>query len=236
MQFLRSFTTGGKLVILPFKELSAGVKCDIEPSEFFISLVPTQLQRLLENPALATWLSRFQTVLLGGAPAWPELLEQARRYGIRLAPTYGMTETASQIVTLKPDDFLGGTVSCGQVLPHAKVTIRSPTGQLLGVNQIGNITIKADSLALGYYPELFTNRDNFQLDDLGFFDNQGYLNVVGRSSNKIITGGENVFPSEVEAAIRATQLVNDVCVIAIPDQHWGTSRNSYLCFQQFRCF
>ncbi len=221
MQFLRSFTTGGQLVILPFKELSAGVKCDIEPSEFFISLVPTQLQRLLENPALATWLSRFQTVLLGGAPAWPELLEQARRYGIRLAPTYGMTETASQIVTLKPDDFLGGTVSCGQVLPHAKVTIRSPTGQLLGVNQIGNITIKADSLALGYYPELFTNRDNFQLDDLGFFDNQGYLNVVGRSSNKIITGGENVFPSEVEAAIRATQLVNDVCVIAIPDQHWG---------------
>jgi O-succinylbenzoic acid--CoA ligase len=117
---LRSFTTGGQLVVLPFKELLAGVKCDIDPGKFFISLVPTQLQRLLENPTLATWLSRFQTVLLGGAPAWPELLEQARNYGIRLAPTYGMTETASGIVTLKPDDFLRGTMSCGQVLPHAK--------------------------------------------------------------------------------------------------------------------
>jgi O-succinylbenzoic acid--CoA ligase len=221
MQFLRSFSTGGQVVILPFKELSAGVRCDIEPSEFFISLVPTQLQRLLQNPALANWLSRFQTVLLGGAPAWAELLEQARRQGIRLALTYGMTETASQIVTLKPDDFLGGTVSCGQVLPHAKVTIRSPTGQFLGANQTGIITISADSLALGYYPKLFNNRDTFQVDDTGFFDEKGYLNVLGRSSNKIITGGENVFPSEVESAIRATQMVADVRVIGLPDSDWG---------------
>jgi O-succinylbenzoic acid--CoA ligase len=56
---------------------------------------------------------------------------------------------------------------------------------------------------------------------LGFFDAQGYLNIVGRSSNKIITGGENVYPDEVEAAIRSTQLVNDVCVIGISDRNWG---------------
>lgn len=219
MQFLRSFTTGGCLVILPFKELEAGETCGIDPAKFFISLVPTQLQRLLQPPL--SWLSRFPTVLLGGAPAWLELLEQARQRGIRLAPTYGMTETASQIATLKPGDFLNGYNSCGQVLPHAKVTIRSSTGQLLGANKTGIITIQAESLAVGYYPELFTNRNKFQLDDLGFFDERGYLNIVGRSSNKIITGGENVYPDEVEAAIRATQLVNDVCVIGIPDPHWG---------------
>ena len=221
MQFLRSFTTGGSLAIMPSKELSAGQKCNIDPAKFFISLVPTQLQRLLENPALSGWLSQFQTVLLGGAPAWSTLLEQARRQSIRLAPTYGMTETASQIATLKPKDFLSGTNNCGQVLPHAQVTIRSFTGQLLGANQTGIITIKASSLALGYYPELFTNRDNFQLDDLGFVDFKGYLNIVGRSSSKIITGGENVFAFEVESAIRATQLVNDVCVIGVPHQQWG---------------
>jgi len=98
-------------------------------------------------------------VLLGGAPAWSTLLEQARRHGIRLAPTYGMTETASQIATLKPEDF--GTNNCGQVLPHAKVTIRTSTGHLLGANQTGIITIAADSLALGYYP-LFTDRNTFK--------------------------------------------------------------------------
>ena len=221
MQFLRSFTTGGDLVILPLKELEAGQRCDIDPAKFFISLVPTQLQRLLQNPGLTKWLSQFQAVLLGGAPAWPTLMEQARHHGIRLAPTYGTTETASQIVTLKPEDFLNGTSNCGQVLPHAQVTIRSSTGQLLGANQTGIITIEASSLALGYYPELFANPGKLQLDDLGFFDSQGYLNIVGRNSNKIITGGENVSPYEIESVIRATQLVNDVCVIGVPHQQWG---------------
>jgi len=221
MQFLRSLTTGGQLVVLPFKALEAGEKSDINPSKFFISLVPTQLQRLLQQPSLASWLSQFQTVLLGGAPAWQELLEQARYYGIRLAPTYGMTETASQIATLKPKDFLNGYNSCGQVLPHANVTIHSPTNQVLGVNQTGIITIQAKSLALGYYPELFANNQHFQLDDIGFLNNQGYLNVVGRSSKKIITGGENVYPNEVEAAIMATYLVDDVCVIGLPNHLWG---------------
>jgi o-succinylbenzoate---CoA ligase len=219
MQFLRSFTTNSKLVIQPFKELEPIEKSNIDLSEFFISLVPTQLQRLLQTPISAAWLSKFKTVLLGGAPAWNELLQQARYNAIPLALTYGMTETASQIATLKPEDFIKGYNNCGQVLPHAKVTIHSSGGELLGTNQIGIINIQAQSLALGYYPEF--KQDNFQLDDLGFFDNQGYLNIVGRSSNKIITGGENVYPDEVEAAIRATQLVNDVCVIGISDRNWG---------------
>ena len=237
MQFLRSFTTGGRLMIQSFKQVEAGEHFNINPGEFFISLVPTQLQRCLQNPQLTHWLSRFQTVLLGGAPAWESLLEQARCNNIPLAPTYGMTETASQVVTLKPKDFLAGNNSCGQVLPHAKVTIRTSTGEVLGTNQTGMITIQSDSLALGYYPSIRSGREGnssledgldinsqsptLKSDDLGFFDEQGYLNVVGRSSRKIITGGENVFPAEVEAAIQATQLVSDVCVTGIPDRHWG---------------
>jgi O-succinylbenzoic acid--CoA ligase len=220
MQFLRSFTTGGQLVILPFKALESGEGLSLNPSSFFISLVPTQLARLLASDT-AAWLSRFQTVLLGGAPAWAELLEQARYYNIPLALTYGMTETASQIVTLKPEAFCCGNNSCGQVLPHAQVTICSSGGEILGANQIGNITIKANSLALGYYPKFFSDRQYFQPDDLGFLDNRGYLNIVGRNSNKIITGGENVFPTEVEAAIQATQLVSDICVTGLPDRQWG---------------
>lgn len=221
MQFMRSFTTGGKLAILPFKELDSSQIYNIEPSEFFISLVPTQLQRLLEKPDLITWLSQFETVLLGGAPAWNELLEKARFYRIRLAPTYGMTETASQIATVKPDDFLNGKISSGQTLPHAKITICNQQGEVLNSNQKGNIIIKSQSLALGYYPEVWKSQDYLQVDDLGFLDNDGHLNIVGRSSNKIITGGENVYPIEIESAIRATKMVKDVCVIGIPDEQWG---------------
>jgi len=222
MQFMRSFTSGGRLVLQSFKALEAAAGSDVDPVDFFLSLVPTQLQRLLETNA-TTWLYRCQTVLLGGAPAWPQLLAAARAHGIRLAPTYGMTETASQIVTLKPETFLAGNSSCGQVLPHAQVTICSPTGEILGANQTGAITIRSKSLALGYYaifgPTLWGGQ--WLGDDLGFLDTQGYLTVVGRQSNKIITGGENVFPAEVEAILRATNLVKDVCVIGVPDQDWG---------------
>ena len=221
MQFMRSFTTSGKLAIMPFKALESGDQRDINPADFFISLVPTQLQRLLQNPDMTSWLSRFYTVLLGGAPAWDSLLEEARKHRIQLSPTYGMTETASQIATLKAKDFLAGNNSYGQILPHAQVTISSPNQEILGYNQIGNITIKGDSLTLGYYPQIFANRDNFQTDDIGYLDKNGYLNIVGRSSDKIITGGENVFPADVEAAIRATDLVLDVCVIGLPDKLWG---------------
>ncbi|MBE9225898.1 2-succinylbenzoate--CoA ligase [Phormidium sp. LEGE 05292] len=221
MQFMRSFTSGGKLVISALKQLENCEKYDIEPSDFVVSLVPTQLQRLLEKPYLTTWLSRFQTVLLGGAPAWLELLETSRNYGIRLAPTYGMTETASQIATLKPEAFLAGNNTSGQILPHAKVIIKGKNEEILGINQTGIINIQADSLALGYYPEFFPNQEEFQLDDLGYIDENGNLKIVGRNSNKIITGGENVFPNEVEAAIIATQMVEDVCVIGLPDSQWG---------------
>ena len=123
-----------------------------------------------------------------------------------------MTETASQIATLKPDEFLKGKFNSGKILPHAKIIID---------NQPGNINIQSQSLALGYYPQIWENRNNFVVDDIGFLDNQDYLHIIGRNSDKIITGGENVYPTEIESAIRKTQMVIDVCVIGIADKHWG---------------
>ncbi|MDH6097999.1 2-succinylbenzoate--CoA ligase [Anabaenopsis sp. FSS-46] len=221
MQVMRSLTTGGKLAIAPLKTLTSTPEYQINPENYFISLVPTQLQRLLESYQLTQWLSQFSTVLLGGAPAWEELLTKARFNCIRLAPTYGMTETASQIATLKPDDFLNGIINCGQILPHAQVKIRNQQGKILTGNQTGNITIQSQSLALGYYPQTWDNLNYFSVDDLGYLDAQGYLNIVGRNSDKIITGGENIYPGEIEAAIRTTQMVKDVCVIGLPDKYWG---------------
>ncbi|MEY2911784.1 MAG: hypothetical protein RLZZ184_1093 [Cyanobacteriota bacterium] len=212
MQFMRSLTTGGKLVITTSKRLETCEIPNINPAEFFISLVPTQLQKFLQNPGLTQWLSKFATVFLGGAPPWEELLEKARFHQIRLAPTYGMTETASQIATLKPDEFLKGKFNSGKILPHAKIIID---------NQPGNINIQSKSLALGYYPQMWENRNNFVVDDMGFLDNQDYLHIMGRNSDKIITGGENIYPLEIETAIRKTQMVTDVCVIGITDKYWG---------------
>lgn len=218
MQFMRSFTTGGKLLVLPYKSLKMGIKSAIAPQDWFISLVPTQLQFLLQEEA--SWLAKFDTVLLGGAPAWDSLLNEARANQIRLAPTYGMTETASQVITLKPEDFLQKCDGIGQVLPHARVGILGTGGERCQSNQTGIITIQSDSLFLGYYPQ-FNQEKTFNTDDLGYFDEAGYFYVVGRNSRKIITGGENVFPVEVEAAILGTKRVKDVCAIGLRDRVWG---------------
>jgi O-succinylbenzoic acid--CoA ligase len=222
MQFMRSFLSAGKFAVLPFKAIDTAMDW-LEPADFFLSLVPTQLQRLLQrsdSSRLIEWLREFRAVLLGGAPAWPELLETARHQNVRLAPTYGMTETASQVATLKPDDFLQGQTGCGQVLPHAQITILDAMGRSLPPLQLGTIAIRAASLMLSYYPDGCVD-SILQTDDVGFFDNAGYLHIVGRKSRKIITGGENVFPAEVEAAIRSTRLVSDVCVLGLPDADWG---------------
>lgn len=219
MQFIRCFMTGGKLMIQPDLDWQKWREMDV--SKFFISLVPTQLQRFLNQPDWCEFLARFQAVLLGGAPAWDELLKEAEAKKIPLALTYGMTETASQIATLKPDDFRQGNRSVGKVLPHGKVEILDPEGEVLGMNQMGQIAISAQSLALGYYPEFFDPNQPFLTDDLGYLDTQGYLYIVGRKSQKIITGGENVYPAEVEAAIRKSGLVEDVVVLGLPDGEWG---------------
>lgn len=226
MQFIRTFITGGNLIIQSFKDIENHQTLNFNRDQFFISLVPTQLSRLLNYPEKSNWLAQFSTVLLGGAPAWHDLLQTAKTQKIRLAPTYGMTETASQIVTLKPDDFLAGNLSSGKVLPHAKITICNEAGEKLDTNQLGTITIQSKSLMRGYYSpnDALTSQppiQNFVSDDIGSLDENGYLSIAGRNSQKIITGGENVFPEEIETLLLSTKLVKDVCVLGISDPEWG---------------
>jgi o-succinylbenzoate---CoA ligase len=220
MQFIRSFITKGNLIITDYKLLKLSQKDDINVQDYFISLVPTQLEKIITNPDLSHWLSQFKTVLLGGAKPRHELLEKARSHHIPLAPTYGMTETASQIVTLKTQDFFNSYSSSGQILPHGQIYIINEQGEKLPKNHTGIIAIKSKSLCLGYYPHLFDHQ-TFITDDIGYLDDHNYLYILGRNSQKIITGGENVFPIEIENVIINTNLIKDVCVIGVDDDYWG---------------
>lgn len=252
MQYVRSHLTQGHFVTWDWKQLEQGHFPDVDLQSFFLSLVPTQLQRLIHQPKL----KQFYAILLGGAPAWNPLLTIAREQQLPIALTYGMTETASQVTTLLPHEFLAGQTNAGKPLPHIRLQIlptESPPGSS---HPIGPIQIQAQSQMLGYYPNLaeivptnirsdsssdpsfaqdsdqdfdqdfdqgFDQGSNsgFQPDDLGYLDAAGYLHLVGRNSEKIITGGENVYPGEVEALIRSMGGVQDVCVLGWPDAVWG---------------
>ena len=152
MQALRTLVTHGQLILQPYATLKQGQTLPLpENNPGFLSLVPTQLQTLLnQGDRHRPWLRQFQAILLGGAPPWPALLSQARSLALPLAPTYGMTETASQVATLHPQDFLAGQTGSGRPLPHATLHILNNQGQPQPFNQPGRIAITTQSLFKGY--------------------------------------------------------------------------------------
>lgn len=233
MQFMRSLLTHGQLVFLPKDSFEDGpcrppqVAAFLDPTSrlpqsYFLSLVPTQLQRLLQQDhSRLTWLAHFRTILVGGAPPWPGLLHAARHHRLRLALTYGMTETASQVATLKPEDFLQGQTHNGQALPHVQITIEDQQYHPLPPDQMGQVIIQGRSLYQGYYPQRCTDLDRLMTHDLGYFNAQGDLHIVGRSSRTIISGGENIFPEEIEAALLGTGMLKDAAVLGQFHAEWG---------------
>jgi O-succinylbenzoic acid--CoA ligase len=211
MAWIRCALTGGKFLPSSWSKIEAGLRPAMgDGGEWFLSLVPTQLQRLLAQPESVGWLRRFRAVFLGGGPAWPESLERAAEARVPLAPSYGLTETAAMVATLRPKEFLGGSRSSGTVMPHARIDV---TGE-------GTLRIAGESVFRGYFPEWRAGRD-FTTDDLGFIDGNGHVQVTGRRDGIIITGGKKVQPAEVEAALRATGEFDDVAVLGVPDPEWG---------------
>ncbi|PSN19922.1 2-succinylbenzoate-CoA ligase [filamentous cyanobacterium CCP5] len=220
MQVVRVLATDGFLAVQSFGDLVAGSPLAL-PDPAFLSLVPTQLRQLMPSLQKTIWLSQFEAVLLGGGPAWPELLQQARDRRLPLAPTYGMTETAALVAALSPEAFLAGTTG---TLPmaHAAISICDAQGTPQAADSIGRIHLQALSLFRGYWPpQPGTGHGPFVTDDLGYLNGNGYLQVVGRASTKIISGGENIFPAEVETAILETDCGDEACVIGLPDPVWG---------------
>jgi len=212
MAWLRCALTGGEYRPLDWKAIERGELPDLpaQPSGWTISLVPTQLERLLRRPAAVAWLKNYRIIFVGGGPAWPDLLDRAAALQLPVSLGYGMTETAAMITALRPEEFLAGARNSGAALPHATVKIGVGEGIVLG----------GDSLFLGYYPERREPGD-FATQDRGLLDERSHLFVLGRRDAVIITGGEKVEPAEVEAVLRGCGEFPDVVVLGLPDAEWG---------------
>jgi O-succinylbenzoic acid--CoA ligase len=175
------------------------------------SFVPTMLRRLkdagLERaPAL-------RAALLGGGPIPPDLLDWARSLGLPVVPTYGMTETASQVATASPDEALRGEQGA-----------RPLEGVQIAIAADGEVLVRGAMVAPGE-----GDADGWlHTGDLGRIDDAGRLHIDGRIGDTIVSGGENVAPAEVEAALLEHPAVTDAGVVGAPDPEWGEAVIAYV--------
>jgi O-succinylbenzoic acid--CoA ligase len=221
MQVVRAFASGGSVALAEWAAIESGAFPEPGEAGAVLSLVPTQLARLLDVAGGPAWLRRFRAVFVGGAAVWPALMERARAERLPLAPCYGSTETAAQVVAARPEDFLAGVAGGGRALPHATVEIVDEAGGVLPPGEPGRVRVRAKSVFLGYWPRFRRGREVFTTGDRGVLAPDGSLSVLGRADGWINTGGEKVDPAEVEAAVRETGMVGDVAVVGLPDAAWG---------------
>ena len=193
-------------------------------TRLYVSLVPTQLVRVLRDPTAGRALAEADAVLLGGAAADPSLLARARRAGITVVTTYGMSETG------------GGCVYDGRPLDGVELAIQDPDA-----DGAGRILVSGPVLAEGYLRDpdeadpdpdgTGRAREGFRhtgagrvliTSDRGRLRPDGRLEVLGRLDDVIVTGGVKVEPRHVEEALTGLETVAEACVVGLPDEQWGS--------------
>jgi O-succinylbenzoic acid--CoA ligase len=215
MQLFRAALSGGRAT---FGEPShpEALPAEFEAEGAFLSLVPTQLARLLDAGA-EDFLRGFAAVVIGGAGLDPALAAKARAAKIPLSPSYGMTETAAVCCALSPSEFLAGAEGVGRALPHAALEVAPGAAR----ESPQRIRIRTASLCRGFAPWTGPIGAVLETSDLGYFDEKGSLHVTGRADRAIVCGGEKLDAGEIERAILTGGGVREVCVTGLPDEKWG---------------
>ncbi len=186
------------------------------PAVTHLSLVPTQLDRLLHARGGDPAPPRLRCVLVGGAHAPVDLVRAAVELGWPVALTYGMTEMWSQVATAPPDETRSRPGTVGRPLPGVEIRLEED----------GSVSVKGPTRALGYLgsegARSLADEDGwYRTGDFGVQDPDGYLTITGRGSDRIVTGGVNVDPLEVEEVLRAHPAVREATVVGLPSAEWG---------------
>ena len=199
-----------------------------------ISVVPTMLYRLVQSRT--RWPASLRLILVGGAAADEALVQAANGLGTGdkgqgtgrplVATTYGMTETASQMATLLPEEVVGKPGSVGRPLLFTHLRALDEAGRPCAVGQIGDIWVQGPTVTSGYLNHPTANEHRFaegwfNTGDMGYVDEDGDWWIVQRRTDLIVSGGENVYPAEVERVLRQHPAVAEVCVVGVPDAEWG---------------
>jgi O-succinylbenzoic acid--CoA ligase len=208
MQLLRAFHSRGRI---RFDGKSTADCC--------LSLVPTQLWRMMQTREGIRKLNTSRVVFVGGAAMPPPVAKKARELELPVVPVYGMTETAAMVAAVPNRDFLADPDAGAVLLGDAESSI----------DPDGSIRLRAGSLFKGYHGgEGIDPREGFRTGDAGWLDKEGRLHLRGRMDGRINTGGEKVDPGEVREALLRLEGVAEARVVGEPDEEWGERVVAYL--------
>jgi long-chain acyl-CoA synthetase len=227
---------GGTSVIV--RELDPAALIDLIGRERITHafLVPAVFQFMLLVPTVEEGdYESLDMLVYGASPISEEVLTASiRTFGCKFAQAYGLTETTGAIVTLAPEDHDPGGPhahrlrSCGKPNSNVELRIVDPsTGEDVAAGEVGEILCRTNQNMLGYWRNeegtraAFVDGDWFRTGDAGYLDADGYLYIHDRMKDMIVSGGENVYPAEIENALMKHPDVADVAVIGVPDDRWG---------------
>lgn len=210
---IRTFLGGGSLVIPDHHQRIDETLARHKITH--LSLVPTQLIRLLQNAGIHSALRNLKVILLGGSAIPDSLISDAIKLGLPVYTTYGSTEMASQVATSKRLSE-ENQISSGGILNYRQLMI-SETGEILA---------KGETLFKGYIETArlslpFNKNGYFATGDIGEFSDDGRLVVRGRKDNMFISGGENIQPEEIEAILSRVESIDQAIVIPVKDKEFG---------------
>jgi acyl-CoA synthetase (AMP-forming)/AMP-acid ligase II len=195
-------------------------------------MVPALLLFLMQVPQCgATDFSSLELIAYGASPAPVDLVRNALKvFGCGLAQVYGLTETTGAITYLPPEDHdernLERLKSCGKAMTGIEIRVVDGSGKDVATGEVGEIITRSPQNMLGYWNQPEATRrairgDWFYTGDAGYLDKDGYIYIYDRVKDMIISGGENIYPAEVESALFGHPAVADVAVIGVPDEKWG---------------
>mgnify|MGYP001283800156 CR=1 FL=1 len=190
-------------------------------------LVPTMYRMLADHEGFAgADLSAVRWAISGGAPCPAAVRQRFTDRGIRFRQGYGMTEAGVNCFAIELDVAQKKPTSVGSPVLHAQAVVRDEAGQPVPPGEVGELTLRGPHLFSGYFerPQATEEvlRDGWLwTGDLARQDEDGHFHLVGRRKEMFISGGENVFPAEVEAHLEEHPLVSECCVVGVPDERWG---------------
>jgi fatty-acyl-CoA synthase len=190
--------------------------------------VPATYLFLAEHPDFADAdLSALRQAVVGGAPMPEALLHRWQRRGVAIVQGYGLTEAAPNVLCLPAEDAVRKVGRAGKPYPHVDVALADPlTGARVDGPGRGELLVRGPNVFAGYWRNPAATADALRggwlhTGDIADRDPEGYYRICDRLSDVFITGGENVYPAEVEAALHEHPAVAEAAVVGVPDERWG---------------